>query len=908
MKNNNLNEIVKMMENAKEFESGLKVKSYEVKDVLNHQDYGMNLLGNEANVPYSMFLDLCLRSGRVNNWKTRTGMYKSDSFIILDCNFGQKDGETEIQKNIDRVEKNVDKDIKKKEKSQKQIEKEIEDGMTLKKDYDAKRQALTRARKTNSKTKITKAEKDAERAKNKYNKFLKSKGYTFNSKEKTLVPTESNSYVKTIKNAENNLVRNENRKEQLTVLKESLDSVFKNRTKREVNEEINENGFVKTSKVYDEPLMKAISKLDENDPNYIKNIAKLEKAKEFKGMTHTKKITYRTILQAPGKKRQSKMFMVQDTVQIDDKPVDYSQSLIYDYELDDNGNVISKKFTQMVDQYGMLQNAKDSYDEFVKVERENSIEYIKYLNDIEEGNKPVITKGVQKVLDAKEKAETRIVELGAYEPLTQSAIRGGYTKPITNNEILVLKDLEVFVECDARVETLEYLKPVMVDEYKYNSKTKVYKLNKKEVDINTFDKSKYDFVTETKGGTKRGWNYKKLTHEQFLKLTEDEKAKIEIKPVINRDKEFKGLSNVQHDGMALIQTGCGNFEKGCTSGLLRNAHFKANASEMNIQGMLKDICEQKGYDWDKWTLTDKYGNKVLAKEVKLITTESAMKIEKNADLLGGSKKDAFDKFNEVREKLYYNAFGTVKSEHGSKLGDVQRSSYQVFQSLNFGNSDEVEAKNIKDLLDDNFKRINKLKENDDEFVKYMINHIDLGKDGYTTNDYAYTFMLNENNKFIKTKQFRTWKSDVIKHMTKEVMDGRPQFTGDNMVVMGDPMLLIAEAVEGHEEVSKNVFKYSIFGKENPTETLVATRRFDNNKKIGFTRSPHANEASLNVGKNVGFENLECEAYKGIKLDDYFKPSKNMIIVDGTKKPVQATCGGMDYDLTYRVAIINYVRR
>ena len=54
-------------------------------------------------------------------------------------------------------------------------------------------------------------------------------------------------------------------------------------------------------------------------------------------------------------------------------------------------------------------------------------------------------------------------------------------------------------------------------------------------------------------------------------------------------------------------------------------------------------------------------------------------------------------------------------------------------------------------------------------------------------------MLKENKSFVKTSEFRDWKTKVINRYKEEIKSGRPQFTGDNMVVMGDPMLLIAEA-------------------------------------------------------------------------------------------------------------------
>ena len=77
-------------------------------------------------------------------------------------------------------------------------------------------------------------------------------------------------------------------------------------------------------------------------------------------------------------------------------------------------------------------------------------------------------------------------------------------------------------------------------------------------------------------------------------------------------------------------------------------------------------------NYDTAVIKDMFGNEHYAKDIKLITTDNAMK---------------WLKFNISYDywckKVYENQcnFGVVKTAHKSKLGEVQKMSYQMINSL-----------------------------------------------------------------------------------------------------------------------------------------------------------------------------------------------------------------------------------
>lgn len=102
----------------------------------------------------------------------------------------------------------------------------------------------------------------------------------------------------------------------------------------------------------------------------------------------------------------------------------------------------------------------------------------------------------------------------------------------------------------------------------------------------------------------------------------------------------------------------------------------------NIQQYFKDYF---GNNYETAVVKDMFGNNHFVKDIKLITTDNAMKWLK----FGISYETWCDKV----EQSHYN-FGIVKTAHKSKLGEVQRMSYQMVNALDVTIMDNVMATSV----------------------------------------------------------------------------------------------------------------------------------------------------------------------------------------------------------------------
>ena len=211
----------------------------------------------------------------------------------------------------------------------------------------------------------------------------------------------------------------------------------------------------------------------------------------------------------------------------------------------------------------------------------------------------------------------KIVEISAYAPLSTSAIEGVFSMPV--EDILVLSDQDSFFRTIADVVRAE------------------------------------DYEVTLKGGKK------------------ETKKRCVVK------REVADVKNTLWDGMALIESSA--LPEWCNGmALLRNHFFKACAFKTRIQDFVKDYCAERGIDYDTFEVKDMFGNKHLLKSVKMITTDNATKFKKFSDLLGGSFSAAYEYWCDI-VKADGCIWGIVKTDHPSKLGDVQQMSYQMINTL-----------------------------------------------------------------------------------------------------------------------------------------------------------------------------------------------------------------------------------
>ena len=253
----------------------------------------------------------------------------------------------------------------------------------------------------------------------------------------------------------------------------------------------------------------------------------------------------------------------------------------------------------------------------------------------------------------------KIVEISAYAPLVTSAIEGVVNIPV--EDVLILKDQDSLFNTIADIVVAE--------------------------DYTSYEK-KID----------------KATGEEKLVPCTRKRC------VVRRERT--DVVNTLWDGMALIDSAV--MPDWCNGmALLRNHFFKACAFKTHIQKFFMDYCAEHGIDYDTYEIEDMYGNKHLARNVKLITTDNATKFKKFANLIGGTLPAAYEYWCD-RVRADGCIWGIVKTDHVSKLDNVQQMSYQMINTLPCSKED------IAEIARTSIEYVELLKRDNDEFTKFLL--------------------------------------------------------------------------------------------------------------------------------------------------------------------------------------------
>lgn len=238
--------------------------------------------------------------------------------------------------------------------------------------------------------------------------------------------------------------------------------------------------------------------------------------------------------------------------------------------------------------------------------------------------------------------------------------------------------------------------------------------------------------------------------------------------------EYK-LKNTLFDGQALIDNSI--FPTWGNGYILLRHHFcKMAAFSTNIQKFFKDYFGENYYNA---TVKDMFGMEHYVKDIELITTDNAMKWLK------------FNKSYDYWCKWVYQngcQFGIVKTAHPSKLGDVQKMSYQMINSLDINTMDDVVSASIDYIY--------KLKTDDYEFLNY------LKMNSNFSNDYNVLVELcNQNPDFVRSSYFRRRKDDIIKNYILNFKSGKVIQNADNLVIVGSPYAMLLYGATGLDRKS-----------------------------------------------------------------------------------------------------------
>lgn len=319
------------------------------------------------------------------------------------------------------------------------------------------------------------------------------------------------------------------------------------------------------------------------------------------------------------------------------------------------------------------------------------------------------------------------------------------------------------------------------------------------------------------------------------------------------------LKNTLFDGQALIDSSI--FPDWGNGYILLRHHFtKMAAFNTNIQKFFKDYL---GDNYYSATVTDMFGVEHYVKDIELITTDNAVKWLK----FGVS-------YDYWCEKVYENncMFGIVKTAHESKLGSVQKMSYQMVNSL------DVDI--MKDVVQKSVDYVTQLKTNDDVFLEYLKTNSNF------SNDYEVLVALCEHNPdFVRSEYFRKRKKFIIKTYVMNMKCGKVIQNADNLTIVGSPYAMLLYSATGNESI---VDIDDTFCCEGNTIQCY-TERFEDGEYLAGFRSPFNGKYNLTYMHNIYDE----------RFKKYFNFGKQIIAVNMIGTDFQDRNNGSDQDSDFQ---------
>ena len=337
--------------------------------------------------------------------------------------------------------------------------------------------------------------------------------------------------------------------------------------------------------------------------------------------------------------------------------------------------------------------------------------------------------------------------------------------------------------------------------------------------------------------------------------------------VVQEETEVK---NTIWDGMGIIESDIlPKWVNGMA--LMRNHLFKMCGVRGYIQMFFKDWCEENGHDYETYQVQDMFGKWHYLKDIKMITTDNAIKWKKFVDLMGGTLESAYSYWcNSIHADG--DIWGIVKTDHASKLGEYQQLSYQMINTLPCTKDD------VKKIAQISIDYVELLKRDGDEFEKFLrknaneINHYEMLADLY-----------RQNREFGNSKYFREEKKKIISSYVARLRKGKILVNGDNLTVFGNPYGLLLYSV-GEDWRNDHTLN-----KENGCIQCY-TNRFNDGEHLAAFRNPHNSPNNICYMHNVYSDELQ----------KYFEFSRNIVAINCIGTDIQDRANGMDEDLKYWV--------
>ncbi|URZ00583.1 coiled-coil domain-containing protein [Clostridium felsineum] len=374
-------------------------------------------------------------------------------------------------------------------------------------------------------------------------------------------------------------------------------------------------------------------------------------------------------------------------------------------------------------------------------------------------------------------------------------------------------------------------------------------------------------------------------------VTDVKSAFINPTNVIKKDDNGKLISEYNEDylmendlfdgeGLGDIDVfkAAGREDKGMI--LLRQHMFKDCLFNCNLQQFLKDNCPEN-VEYEKWKLEDMFGNKMFAKDIKIITTPNSLKCLKFKNVYKGNKKagtTALQMFNKWKKEVNNtgNKFFIVKSEHESKRGFnkkgiLNQTSYQILNSL------ELKYKDMKKLSKFEVNYINKLKNSTDTYIEYLRENANEMNSNLMVAD-----LISHNSKILDTKIVRDKRKEDVESYINHVKRGKIRVNADYCTITQNGKELLYHAIgrlplNADGTLNYNAWKDEMILKEGECYCTL----WDFNKEYVCTRNPHTSQSNFLIQKNVDSK----------FISDYFNFTNNIIYTTAINNPINRQLSG-----------------
>lgn len=345
-----------------------------------------------------------------------------------------------------------------------------------------------------------------------------------------------------------------------------------------------------------------------------------------------------------------------------------------------------------------------------------------------------------------------------------------------------------------------------------------------------------------------------LVVEDYYSKFEDDVIAVESQSgkLVAQKKRMKIRNNIW-DGESLLDYSMFGIYASKGMLLLRNRFFKTCAFNANIglwfkENGITEISQLCGF--------------TLAKDIsqiKLITTPSSIKY-----LKFGTLEDWLKNID--------TSFGIVKYEKETHFfdGRMVQSHYQLLNTL------QLSYQEMEKLLSPSLEYISAVRR-DPDILRYHIKYpFCSGEDELnplkSKNEIVFK-MLGINNQFAKTKLYLDFRNDLVKGYIRNLKQGHILLHGNYSTLLGNGLELLEQAIgkfEG-ESVLKNNCIYS--------------RKFESDKTILISRSPHITMGNILLAKNTWNE----------AIARYFNLTKEIVYVNAIGENIQQRLNGCDYD-------------